>query len=134
MKISLLSVLGITSYVAAFSTDAHRSISQRKLFRSDTSLNFGIPTFGAKDSEEEEKNAPAETQNAKKEIGWKGLIQLITAGAGSPFLGDFEGVDEETGKFMFSLEANNLVDEVSILSCNSMVIFGHLVSYLCVIE
>jgi len=26
-------------------------------------------------------------------------------------LGDFEGVDEETGKFMFSLEANNLVDE-----------------------
>jgi hypothetical protein len=33
---------------------------------------------------------------------------------GSPFLGDFEGVDKETGKFMFSLEANNLVDEVSI--------------------
>jgi hypothetical protein len=32
---------------------------------------------------------------------------------GSPFLGDFEGVDKETGKFMFSLEANNLVDEVS---------------------
>jgi len=30
---------------------------------------------------------------------------------GSPFLGDFEGVDKETGKFMFSLEANNLVDE-----------------------
>ena len=29
----------------------------------------------------------------------------------APFLGDFEGVDEETGKFMFSLEANNLVDE-----------------------
>jgi hypothetical protein len=33
---------------------------------------------------------------------------------GSPFLGDFEGVDKETGKFMFSLEANNLVDEVSV--------------------
>ena len=41
----------------------------------------------------------------------KGLIQLITAGAGSPFLGDFEGIDEETGNFMFSLEANNLADE-----------------------
>jgi hypothetical protein len=33
---------------------------------------------------------------------------------GSPFLGDFEGVDKETGKLMFSLEANNFVDEVRI--------------------
>jgi hypothetical protein len=31
---------------------------------------------------------------------------------GSPFLGDFEGVEKETGKLMFSLEANNFVDEV----------------------
>ena len=46
-------------------------------------------------------------------IGLSGLLQLITAGMGSPFLGDFEGVDKETGKLMFSLEANNLVDEVS---------------------
>lgn len=46
----------------------------------------------------------------EKKIGLSGLLQLITAGMGSPFLGDFEGVDEETGKFMFSLEANNLVD------------------------
>jgi hypothetical protein len=30
---------------------------------------------------------------------------------GSPFLGDYEGTDPETGKMMFSLEANNLVDE-----------------------
>jgi hypothetical protein len=27
------------------------------------------------------------------------------------YQGDFEGVDKETGKLMFSLEANNLVDE-----------------------
>ena len=39
---------------------------------------------------------------------------------GSPFLGDFEGVDKETGKLLFSLEANNFVDEVgfdSIIKC-----------------
>ena len=30
---------------------------------------------------------------------------------GAPFLGDYQGMDEETGKMMFSLEANNLVDE-----------------------
>ena len=52
-----------------------------------------------------------ENPDPEKKIGLSGLAQLITAGMGSPFLGDFEGVDEETGKMMFSLEANNLVDE-----------------------
>ena len=52
-----------------------------------------------------------EAKGEEKKIGLSGLAQLITAGMGSPFLGDFEGVDEETGKMMFSLEANNLVDE-----------------------
>ena len=47
----------------------------------------------------------------EKKIGLSGLAQLITAGMGSPFLGDFEGVDEDTGNLMFSLEVNNLVDE-----------------------
>ena len=80
---------------------------------SSTQLHFGIPTFGAgkKDDKEEEKKNNAEPE---KKISFSGLAQLITAGMGSPFLGDFEGVDKETGKFMFSLEANNLVDEVSL--------------------
>ena len=79
---------------------------------SSTQLHFGIPTFGAgkKDDEEEGKK----NEEPEKKISFSGLAQLITAGMGSPFLGDFEGVDKETGKFMFSLEANNLVDEVSL--------------------
>lgn len=52
-----------------------------------------------------------ENPDPEKKIGLSGLAQLITAGMGSPFLGDFEGVDEDTGNLMFSLEANNLVDE-----------------------
>ena len=32
-----------------------------------------------------------ESPEDDKKIGWKGLVQLITAGMGSPFLGDFEG-------------------------------------------
>eukprot|EP00542_Grammatophora_oceanica_P010874 CAMPEP_0194045846 /NCGR_PEP_ID=MMETSP0009_2-20130614/18391_1 /TAXON_ID=210454 /ORGANISM="Grammatophora oceanica, Strain CCMP 410" /LENGTH=149 /DNA_ID=CAMNT_0038690855 /DNA_START=80 /DNA_END=529 /DNA_ORIENTATION=+ len=79
-----------------------------------TSLHFGIPTFGAKqedDSKKADSAAKTAPEEDKKEIGLSGLVQLITAGMGSPFLGDFEGVDEETGKMMFSLEANNLVDE-----------------------
>merc|ERR1719384_1677449 len=64
-----------------------------------------IPNFSSKNEEEEDE------KEDEKKIGFKGLLQLITAGMGSPFLGDFEGIDEETGNFMFSLEANNLVDE-----------------------
>lgn len=55
-----------------------------------------------------EKNMEKEPE---KKIGLSGILQVIASGAGAPFLGDFEGVDKETGKFMFSLEANNLVDE-----------------------
>jgi hypothetical protein len=38
-------------------------------------------------------------------------MHYFAAGAGAPFLGEFQGVEKETGKFMFSLEANNLMDE-----------------------
>jgi hypothetical protein len=77
---------------------------------SKTRLNFGIPTFQPKnDKNKDDKNKVEPLP--KKEMSLGALVQLITAGAGAPFLGDFEGVDEETGKFMFSLEANNLVDE-----------------------
>jgi len=76
--------------------------------RQPTELYFGIPTFGKKDEEEEEEEDP---NLEKPKIGLKGFVQLLTAGAGAPFLGDYQGVDKESGKFMFSLEANNLVDE-----------------------
>ena len=76
---------------------------------SKTVLHFGIPTFGATKDEGKDDDNNLE----KKSIGMSGLVQLITAGLGSPFLGQYEGIDPETGNFMFSLEANNLVDEVS---------------------
>jgi hypothetical protein len=83
--------------------------------RIDSRLSFGIPSFltpkDDKDKEQASSKSAKESGVEKKKVGWKGLVQLITAGAGAPFLGDFEGVDKETGKFMFSLEANNLVDE-----------------------
>ena len=74
-----------------------------------TNLHFGIPTFQPKkDDDNKNKKDPS---LAEKKIGLAGLAQLVTAGLGAPFLGDFQGVEKETGKFMFSLEANNLVDE-----------------------
>jgi hypothetical protein len=73
--------------------------------RAVTELQFGIPTFQPK------KDDSDDIKKDEKKIDAKGILQLITAGMGAPFLGDFEGVDKESGKFMFSLEANNLVDE-----------------------
>jgi hypothetical protein len=77
--------------------------------RQSTELYFGIPTFGKNDDDDDDEEKQKDLE--KPSVGLKGLIQLITAGAGAPFLGDYQGVDKETGNFMFSLEANNLVDE-----------------------
>lgn len=82
----------------------------------NTALALGIPKFILPKEEDDEQqraesSSPANRKKQETKIDAKGLIQLIAFGIGSPMLGDFEGVDKESGKFMFSLEANNLVDE-----------------------
>jgi hypothetical protein len=102
----------VTAFICLKSIDAFSIQGQNKSLSkvSNTKLYFGIPTFGAgkKEVNDDEKSVEGAPE---KKIGLSGLVQLITAGMGSPFLGDFEGVEEETGKLLFSLEANNLVDE-----------------------
>merc|ERR1719199_2112204 len=61
---------------------------------------FGIPTFQPKNTDDDKGKGDTE----EKKIDMKGLAQLITAGMGSPFLGDFEGVDKDTGTLNFSPE------------------------------
>ena len=107
MKSAILTTVALIGAANAFSPSPIQSS------RLNTQLNFGIPTFGAGKDKEDKPDNGANDDVPEKKIGLSGLMQLITAGVGSPFLGDFEGVDEETGKMMFSLEANNLVDEVS---------------------
>ena len=64
---------------------------------SSTQLYFGIPTFGAgqnknkNDDNKSGENKKNEKAMPEKKIGLSGLTQLITAGMGSPFRGDFEG-------------------------------------------
>ena len=108
MKVETIVSLALLGAANAF---APSPIQQRQ----STQLKFGIPTFGAGKDKEEKETAASTSNEPEKKINFSGLVQLITAGMGSPFLGNFEGVDEETGKMMFSLEANNLVDEVSIV-------------------
>ena len=115
MRISLALALTMAAYaVEAFApSSSSSSFSRISTTRTTTTeLAFGIPSFFTPDNNDgDEKDTKKTTEQDEKKIGLSGLLQLITAGAGSPFLGDFEGVDEETGKFMFSLEANNLVDD-----------------------
>lgn len=92
-----------------------------------TQLSFGIPSFWTPQTNSDDnnnKNEPKEKKTEKspskigkevsekkKNIGLAGIVQLLAAGAGAPFLGEFERVEEGTGKLLFTLEANNLVDE-----------------------
>ena len=103
---ALAAVSSVDAFAPTASTSATCKVSSEGA-RQPTELYFGIPTFGKKDEEDKEEDPNLE----KPQVGLKGLVQLITAGAGAPFLGDYQGVDKETGNFMFSLEANNLVDE-----------------------
>ena len=115
MMRSLLAVAFLASAMAFAPPTQRTGMTTAASTSSSTLLYFGIPTFGAKDpnssSNDNSKKAGGDDADEKK-ISAAGLIQLITAGLGSPFLGEFEGIDPETGNFMFSLEANNLVDEV----------------------
>eukprot|EP00980_Cylindrotheca_fusiformis_P007970 scaffold1697_cov120-Cylindrotheca_fusiformis.AAC.52 len=99
MKVNILCLAAL-----AVATESFAPSQPTVSSRAETKLHFGIPTFQPKkDSDEKD--------DKEENIGLKGLAQLITAGMGAPFLGDYEGVDKETGKMMFSLEANNLVDK-----------------------
>ena len=77
-------------------------------------LHFGLPSWFTPPEPAETTATATDVNNQdnpavvpEPKISMSGVIQLITAGLGAPFLGDFEGVDKETGKFMFSLEDLN---------------------------
>ncbi len=79
---STLSLLCGSEMVQAFTTS--RQITST-LTTPSTQLNFGIPTFGAKDDDSKDKET-AETQMEEKKIGMAGLVQLVTAGMVSLFV------------------------------------------------
>ena len=110
----MIFLLAFVAQTEAFAPGSSRGVelisARASCATTTTQLAFGIPSFLTPKNDDDDKDTTTSKKEEKK-VDLKGLIQLITAGAGAPFLGDFEGVDKETGKFMFSLEANNLVDE-----------------------
>jgi len=110
----IVTLLSITHYVIPSAAFAPCTLHQAQVCSaSSTKIHFGIPTFGGGDNKDEESKDKkiVDGSEPEKKIGMSGLFQLITAGMGSPFLGDYQGVDKETGNMMFTLEANNFMDE-----------------------
>ena len=106
MRVVILASMAALASVANGFVVTQQQPSKNAVASSPSQRNFG---FFPSSSDDDDSSAA--DGKPKKDIGLKGLAQLITAGMGAPFLGDYQGVDEETGKFMFSLEANNLTDE-----------------------
>jgi hypothetical protein len=81
-----ISALQITSISAFIHSGLPRVVRGQ-----GSSLSFGLPGgFGGKNNDK----AEGQEKKDEKKITAGGLVQLITAGMGAPFLGDFEGVDK----------------------------------------
>ena len=63
-----------------------------------TSLNFGLPSGFGKGADNASENGNDKKDDKKITAG--GLVQLITAGMGAPFLGDYQGVDEVREEYL----------------------------------
>ena len=107
LLLTLIITWMITQVVVAFVPSPSTNNNNNKASSSSSSskLNFGFNGLGTP-NDEKKKNKTKDsstatttttttttTQNEEKKITTKGLFQLIAAGMGAPFLGDYEGVD-----------------------------------------
>lgn len=81
------------------------SQNSRRVSSPTTSLRM----FGSKKKASPLQPEVLPVKEQKKGFGIGQLLQLISMGAGAPMLGEFERIDE-SGRAIFKLEANNLVD------------------------
>jgi len=85
----IVSTVASVAVVEGFTTTTTNTAiaSRRAAVRQQTTeLFFGIPTFQKKEEDDE----PEDPNLEKNKIGLGGLFQLITSGAGAPFLGEFQ--------------------------------------------
>ncbi len=95
----LLVVIAGTSQVGAFLAPP----APTPAWTAGTSLNFGFNGLGSPPDDKKKSTA----EEPDKKITGKGLFQLIAAGMGAPFLGDFEGVDSVSRVPVFLLRHRN---------------------------
>jgi hypothetical protein len=107
--------------VVAFVPSPSNSIASSSLSKLDFGFNgLGTPTpndatkkkIKTKDSS---SATTSTTQDEEKKITTKGLFQLIAAGMGAPFLGDYEGVDNVSYNIYHRYETNILFNFVCLL-------------------
>ena len=106
LLLTLIITWMITQVVVAFVPSPSNNCNSIAASSSSISskLNFGFNGLGTPNDATKKKTnktkdsskattATTTTQNEEKKITTKGLFQLIAAGMGAPFLGDYEGVD-----------------------------------------
>ena len=102
LLLTLIITWMITQVVVAFVPSPSNNCNSIAASSSSISskLNFGFNGLGTPNDEKKTNKTKdsstattTTTQNEEKKITTKGLFQLIAAGMGAPFLGDYEGVD-----------------------------------------
>ena len=88
----LVLVIAGTSQAAAFLAPPSPTAVRAAV----TKLNFGFNGLGSPPDD-----TKAVVDEPEKKITGRGLFQLIAAGMGAPFLGDFEGVDNVSSLYIF---------------------------------
>jgi hypothetical protein len=89
LMVSALAGSAVEGFVLPPPTSLFASSGLARRQDQSTELSFGLPSFQPKANDDEKKEAE-DPKLEKSSIGLKGLVQLITAGAGAPFLGDFQ--------------------------------------------
>jgi len=90
---AMVSSVRLTLFLVCTAQAAFIAPSSRGAF--GTKLGFGFNGLGSPKPDNEEG-----ADKPEKKIGAAGLLQLITAGMGAPFLGDYQGVDEVSDRVM----------------------------------
>ena len=74
-----------------------------------TTQSFSLAAIKSRQSNAAENKPQEPSSPSKRGFSLGALVQLVTMGAGAPSLGEYRGTDE-TGRMIFELEANNMID------------------------
>ena len=92
--ITMVNCVRLVLVIAGTSQAAFLAPPGLTVARAGTKLNFGFNGLGSPPDD-----GKADADKPEKKITARGLLQLITAGMGAPFLGDYQGVDSVSERF-----------------------------------
>jgi hypothetical protein len=117
MVITMVNCVRLVIIIAGTSQAAFLAPPGPTVARAGTKLNFGFNGLGSPPDD-----GKADAEKPEKKITARGLIQLITAGMGAPFLGDYQGVDSVSANILFWCFVSNDI-HMRVLCANDCAMF-----------